>query len=74
MKRNMGNLDRIFRILLGLMIGIWGMGLLGGRPSGLAFLAIIPLGTALFAFCPLYLPFGINTGSNPSVDSDSTGK
>jgi len=60
MKPNVGTIDRVIRILLGLgligatlsgMIGIWG------------WLGIIPLATGAFRFCPAYLPFGLSSCS-----------
>lgn len=58
MKSNVGSVDRAIRILVGLaligatwmeVIGLWGL------------IGIIPLATGIFAVCPAYLPFGINT-------------
>ncbi len=57
MKRNVGNIDRIIRIVVGVAIaaaGIYYRNLLG-------LIAIIPLATAIVGFCPLYMPFGIST-------------
>jgi hypothetical protein len=58
MKANVGGLDRILRIVLGLAlialtltgtIGAWG------------WIGLVPLGTALVRFCPLYTVLGLNT-------------
>ncbi len=58
MKPNVGTIDRIIRIIVGLgaigatltgAIGVWG------------WLGIIPLATGIFRFCPAYLPFGISS-------------
>lgn len=58
MKLNVGTADRIARAVLGAalilaavtgMIGAWG------------WLGIIPLGTAVFSFCPAYSLLGITT-------------
>jgi hypothetical protein len=57
MVRNVGNLDRMIRILLGVVILVLGV----LAQSWLAVLAIIPLGTALVGWCPLYRLFGLNT-------------
>lgn len=64
MKKNMGTADRIVRILIAIAIailyftnvisGIWGIVLL--------IVGIIFLLTSLVSFCPLYLPFKLNTG------------
>jgi len=52
MKCNVGGADRLFRVLLGLMI--LALGFLYESPWGLV--GIIPLLTAVFGWCPLYLP------------------
>ncbi|MFN3604872.1 MAG: DUF2892 domain-containing protein [Leptonema sp. (in: bacteria)] len=57
MKQNVGKVDRIIRILIGLvMIGVgifyqswWGA------------IGIIPIITGGLGWCPAYLPFNINT-------------
>lgn len=57
MLRNVGGPDRIVRIIIGLAIVI--AGFVAG--SWLGLLGIIPIATAIFRFCPAYLPFGIKT-------------
>lgn len=57
MKCNMGNTDRIIRGILG--VGIVGAGVYFSSWFGL--IGIIPVGTAIFKFCPLYVPFKIST-------------
>lgn len=57
MLQNVGGADKILRIIVGLAIGI--AGLLTESWWGL--IGIIPLATAVFGFCPAYLPFGIKT-------------
>ena len=57
MKKNVGNIDRIFRIVLGLSLFVWGY----MSQNWLGALGIIPLFTAFFRWCPAYLPFGIST-------------
>ena len=58
MKLNVGGIDRILRIVVGLaligatlagMIGVWG------------WIGVVPLVTGLFKFCPLYTVLGMNT-------------
>jgi len=58
MVANVGGIDRILRIVVGIAllaatatgaIGVWG------------WLGLIPLATGLFRFCPVYLPFGAST-------------
>jgi hypothetical protein len=58
MSANVGGIDRILRVLVGLallaltltgQIGVWG------------WIGLVPLGTGLFKFCPLYRVLGMNT-------------
>lgn len=63
MKKNMGSLDRIVRVILALVVG----GLyLQGTISGtlgiiLLVIAFIFVMTSIVSFCPLYKLFGIKT-------------
>jgi len=63
MKKNVGNPDRLIRILLALALVVWawfaGMGSVGGIV--LLVLAVVLVLTASISFCPLYLPFGLST-------------
>lgn len=58
MKFNVGGIDRILRIIAGLVliglaltgtVGIWG------------WIGVIPLATGIFRFCPAYTLLGANT-------------
>lgn len=58
MKTNVGGIDKIARIVVGLLlivltlmgtIGVWG------------WIGIVPLATGLFNFCPVYSLMGIST-------------
>jgi hypothetical protein len=58
MKFNVGGIDRILRIIVGIVlialtlmgtIGLWG------------WIGLVPLLTGLFKFCPLYSIIGIST-------------
>jgi len=63
MKKNMGNIDRIVRIILALVIaGLYFVDVISGTVAiiGLALAAIFIL-TSFISFCPLYLPFGLST-------------
>ena len=57
MKTNIGNLDRVVRIIAGL--GILGAGYYYKSWWGLA--GLLPILTAVVRFCPAYLPFGLST-------------
>jgi len=58
MQANVGTIDRVLRILAGVVlialtltgtIGLWG------------WIGLVPLATGVFRFCPLYPLLGINT-------------
>ena len=57
MKCNVGSIDRLLRIILGLLIAI--LGVVFNSWWGLV--GIVPLATGLFRFCPLYVPFKLST-------------
>jgi len=57
MKKNIGNADKLIRVVIALAIG--GLGLYFNSWWGL--LGIVPLLTAFISFCPLYSFFGLNT-------------
>jgi len=62
MTTNVGGIDRILRFLVGLAILsaiVW----YPGDAKWFGLLGLIPLGTALFRFCPLYSVFGLNSCS-----------
>lgn len=63
MKKNMGTLDRIIRVVIALAIGVlYYMGMISGTAAIiLGALAVIFLATSLVSTCPLYLPFNIST-------------
>ena len=66
MKKNMGNTDRIIRILLAAIFAIlYFTKTVEGTPGLiLLVLGIVFVLTTFISFCPLYLPFGINTCKN----------
>ena len=57
MKNNVGTVDRLVRIILGLVIAILGVYF----NSWWGLVGIIPLATGIFSFCPLYFPLKIST-------------
>ena len=58
MKHNAGSLDRILRIVAGLVL----IGLAATGTVGLwGWIGVMPLATGLFGFCPAYALPGINT-------------
>ena len=58
MKSNVGGIDKILRIIVGL-------GLIGATVAGLlpvwGYLGVVPLLTGLLGWCPLYPLLGLNT-------------
>ncbi len=63
MKNNMGTTDKVFRILIAVLIGVlyFTNVISGTLATVLGILAVVLLLTSFISFCPLYLPFGINT-------------
>jgi Protein of unknown function (DUF2892) len=58
MKANVGTIDRVLRILVGLaLIGLAATHTIGAW----GYVGLIPLATGLFRFCPLYTLLGIRT-------------
>lgn len=66
MKNNMGNADKIIRIIVALIIGgLYISGLISGTLAIILLAAaVIFVLTSIFSFCPLYYPFGIKTCKN----------
>ena len=63
MKKNMGTIDRIIRILLAIVVIILYMtgSITGVAAIILGLLAFVFIVTSLIGFCPLYWPFKIST-------------
>lgn len=63
MKKNMGNIDRIVRILVAVIVAaLYFTGTISGTVAiVLGVLAAIFVATSLVSFCPLYAIFGIST-------------
>jgi len=63
MKANMGNADRVIRIIVALTIGaLYYFGVINGLVATiLGVLAVVFVLTSLVNFCPLYTIFGLNT-------------
>lgn len=60
MKMNVGSVDRILRIVAGLvLIGLT----LAGQIGVWGWIGVLPLLTGIFRFCPAYTLFGMNTCS-----------
>lgn len=63
MKKNMGSADRILRLLVAAVIAIlyFTNVITGTLGIILLVLAAVFVLTSFISFCPLYVPFGINT-------------
>ena len=63
MKKNMGTTDKLIRILLAVIVAIlYYTGVISGTVAiVLGALSVIFVLTSFISFCPLYVPFGINT-------------
>jgi len=64
MKKNMGTIDKVIRILVAVVFAVlfFTNVVTGTLGIILLVLAVVFVLTSLISFCPLYLPFGINTG------------
>ncbi len=64
MRPNMGNMDRIGRIVLGLLLLAYALQL-GFPATGwnwVGWIGVVPILTAVVRYCPAYSLFGIRTG------------
>ena len=63
MKKNMGTIDKVIRILVAVVIAIlfFTNVISGTLGIVLLVLAAVFVITSFISFCPLYFPFGINT-------------
>lgn len=58
MKANVGSIDRLARVVIGLLlITLAAMGNIGAW----GWIGIVPLATGAFSFCPLYSVLGFST-------------
>ncbi|NKD55310.1 MULTISPECIES: DUF2892 domain-containing protein [unclassified Haematospirillum] len=58
MKRNMGTIDRALRLIAG--VALIGSALVGAIDVW-GYVGVIPLLTAVFGYCPVYVLFGFQT-------------
>ena len=65
MTRNVGSLDRILRVILGL--GLIALAFVGPK-SPWGWLGLVPLATAVLGWCPPYALVGLSTCSSRSND------
>ena len=64
MKKNMGTIDKVIRILVAVVVAVLYFTHVVSGTLGIILLVLagVFVLTSLISFCPLYLPFGINTG------------
>jgi hypothetical protein len=60
MKANVGGIDRLLRIVVGLAL-LATIALLEGNARWLGLIGIVPLLTAAFGYCPLYTLLGFSS-------------
>ena len=63
MSKNIGNIDRILRVIVGLALVAYAIPL-GFHPTGwnwVGWIGLVPLATAAIGSCPLYSMLGLKT-------------
>ncbi len=73
MKKNMGNLDKVIRVLIAILIFVL---YLTNEISGTVAIILLSLAavfiiTSFISVCPLYLPFGISTRSKTNTTNSA---
>lgn len=63
MKKNLGSADRLIRVIIAaVFLTLYFAGIITGALGiVLSVLALVLVLTSMVGFCPLYLPFGLNT-------------
>ena len=60
MNRNVGSIDRVVRVLIGL--GLLAFAFFSGNQyAWIGYIGIVPILTAVFSSCPLYSVLGLST-------------
>jgi hypothetical protein len=62
MKSNVGGIDRILRLVIGLALIA---GAATGTIGAWGYIGIVPILTGSLGWCPAYLPFGFSTCKTP---------
>ncbi len=66
MTENVGRIDRVLRIIVGLALIAFAMGW-GAPATGwnwIGWIGVVPLLTGVFGYCPAYRMLGISTGAH----------
>jgi hypothetical protein len=62
MIQNVGGIDRILRIVVGLALIAWALGYIPGyAPSVWGWIGVVPLLTGIVGWCPPYALLGLST-------------
>jgi sulfite exporter TauE/SafE len=63
MSMNVGGIDRILRIIVGIALIAFALGYIapGTGYNKFGWIGIVPILTAIFGFCPAYTLLGLNT-------------
>jgi len=77
MEKNVGSIDKILRIIIGLVLVGYALApTLGLMPATgynvYGWVGVIPLGTALLGICPLYSIIGLKTCATRAKEDAST--
>jgi uncharacterized membrane protein YuzA (DUF378 family) len=66
MKPNMGTVDRVIRVIVGIAaLAAWALGLVEGTLGIVALVVgVVMIATAAFRWCPPYALIGLNTGAS----------
>jgi hypothetical protein len=66
MKPNMGTVDRVIRVIIGIAaLAAWALGLVEGTLGIIALVVgVAMIATAAFRWCPPYALIGLNTGAS----------
>jgi hypothetical protein len=57
MTNNIGEKDRLYRAIAGVIILLWGI----SNANALGLIGFVVLATAYFRWCPLYVPMDVDT-------------
>ncbi len=62
MKKNVGNIDKYLRLVIGVVIGVVGY----LNESWWGWVGLVPIMTGFMNFCPAYFPFKLSTSKKDS--------
>jgi hypothetical protein len=64
MLKNIGTVDRIIRVILGVVLVVVGLNMESGWKWLVMLIALVPLGTAAVSYCPVERSLGLSTLGN----------